>query len=138
MKKTIVFGSMLACFLMLVVPSIPAVEYRSAMEVNEAYIMEKIKNLDVSNFEKKISNVNPETLMEKLRGKIDSLDDPLPNCILALLFILIAIISTILATIATAVGLLLVKVLQLLFSVVGSLATTIGKIIMWLLDLIIP
>lgn len=138
MKKTIVFGSILTCFLMLVVPSIPAVEYHSAVEANEAYLMEKIRNLDASNVEKKLSNINLETLIEKIRGKIDSLDGPFPNCILAILFILIAIISTILATIATAVGLLLLKVLQLLFSVVGSLATTIGKIIMWLLDLIIP
>ncbi|RLF39852.1 MAG: hypothetical protein DRN12_06385 [Thermoplasmata archaeon] len=138
MKKTIVFGSLVACFLMLVVPSIPAVEYHSAIEANEAYFMGKIKNLENYDIEKKLSNINIETFMEKARDKIKSLNGALPNCILALLFILIAIISTVLATIASAIGLFIVKVVQLLFSVVGSIATTIGKIIMWLLDLIIP
>lgn len=42
MKKTIVFGSLLAAFLMLMIPDVSAIEYQTATDANKSYVIEKL------------------------------------------------------------------------------------------------
>jgi hypothetical protein len=43
MKKTIVFGSLLAVFLMLMIPNVSAVEYNTVAEAHESYIIQRFE-----------------------------------------------------------------------------------------------
>ena len=45
MKKTIVFGSLLAVFLMLMMPAMSAVEVNTVKDANEQYIEEQLEKL---------------------------------------------------------------------------------------------
>ena len=74
-----------------------------------------------------------ELLKEKLKD-----EDPKPQFIFSILFILIAIISTVLAIIFSTIGLIVTKISQIVFQLLGALFTAIGKVILWVLDLIIP
>lgn len=54
MKNKIVFGSLLACFLMLMIPTVSAVEYQTVVDTNESTIVEIIENYHyLSNNKKK-------------------------------------------------------------------------------------
>ena len=80
MKKTIVFGSLLACFLMLMIPTVSAVEYQTVVDANESYFMQeiqnrnleidllkdKLKDIDIKEVKQAIRNINIEELKEKI------------------------------------------------------------------------
>lgn len=72
MKKKILIGSILAVFILMLLPSVSAVEYKTASEVKESSIIEKIKSIDIEEFKEKIK------------------DDPFssePQCIISLFLI---------------------------------------------------
>ena len=57
MKRTILLGSLFVICLLLLVPSIPAVQYKAAMDVNNSIIMDKIKSFDVNALEQKLKSI---------------------------------------------------------------------------------
>ena len=47
MKTKIVIGSLLAVFLLMMIPSISAIEYNTFVETKNSILLEKIENLDI-------------------------------------------------------------------------------------------
>jgi len=137
MRKKIIFGSLLAIFLMLMIPSISAIEYNTVIDANESYIIEKIQKMDISESKGIIKDIDINNILKQMKEKLNN-EEPKPQFIFSLLFILIAIIATVLAIIASTIGLILTKISQVVFQILGSIFTGIGQIILWVLDLIIP
>ena len=151
MRKKIIFGSLLAAFLMLMIPSISAVEYHTAVEANESRFIDEMQNIDITELKERVKDIDANELRKELKntdinsvvGKIkeklnDDNHNPMPTCIITFLLILVAIIATILATISAGIMTLLLNIAQIVFQVLGTIVTTLGKVIMWILDLIIP
>ena len=77
MKRTIMFGSLLAVFLMVMIPNVNAVEYTQVKETQETFMesqlnifQEKTKNIDfevlITSLNKSFINFNTEKVKEKL------------------------------------------------------------------------
>ena len=77
MKRTIMFGSLLAVFLMVMIPNVNAVEYTQVKETQETFMesqlnifREKTKNIDfevlITSLNKSFINFNTEKVKEKL------------------------------------------------------------------------
>jgi hypothetical protein len=60
MRKKMIFVSLLAVFLMMMLPAVPAVEYNTAIEVNESRLFEEIQNMNIDELKEKILNMNVE------------------------------------------------------------------------------
>ena len=54
MKKKIAFISILIFFILLIVPSIPALEFNVSLKAQKQYIINKIQNLDINDFKEEI------------------------------------------------------------------------------------
>ena len=72
MKRTIIFGSLLTVFLLLLIPNVNAVEYTQVKETQETFIenrlnifQEKTKNID---FDVLITSLNKSFLNFKVQG----------------------------------------------------------------------
>ena len=70
MKKTLIIGSLLACFLMLMIPNVSAVEYQTVADANESYLMNEIQNkkIDIQTLRNNIKNINIRELREELHN----------------------------------------------------------------------
>ena len=78
MNKKIVFGSLLACFLMLMIPTVSAVEYQTVVDANESYFMQEIQNrkLDIDLLNGKLRDMNIRELRETIQNiNIDELKE---------------------------------------------------------------
>jgi hypothetical protein len=67
MNKKILFGSVLSVFLMLMLPSISAVEFNTAVEEQKTQLIEKLHSLEVKNF------------LDMIKQKVTN--NPAPQCI---------------------------------------------------------
>ena len=81
MKKKIIFGSLLTIFIMLMLPSLLAVEYNSAIKVNESRLFEEIKNMSIDELKGKILNMDVEDEELKEFQKLLNDDSASPQCI---------------------------------------------------------
>ena len=70
MYRKIVFGSLLACFLMLMIPTVSAVEYQTVVDANESYLMQELqdKDLDLAALKDKLKNMNVRELREVIQN----------------------------------------------------------------------
>ena len=59
MNKKILFGSILSVFLVLMLPSISAVEYKTAVEEQKTRLLENLQNIDTKNILKMIEDKDP-------------------------------------------------------------------------------
>lgn len=66
MKRKIIFGSLLSVFLMLMIPSVPAVEYNNVLEASESRLLAEIKNMDIRELKERIQDLNTKQLKEKI------------------------------------------------------------------------
>lgn len=78
MKKTIVFGSLLAVFILLMIPNISAVEYNTVVEAHESYIIQRfeIKENELNELIESIKDGNIENfsiIRDILRGILSSI-----------------------------------------------------------------
>ncbi|MFH1102122.1 MAG: hypothetical protein V1726_08845 [Methanobacteriota archaeon] len=73
MKSKLIIGSFLIFFLVLMMPSIPAVQYKIVTDENNKLIMEKIQNVDIDALEKKLKNM-PDQKIQKALESIDFSD----------------------------------------------------------------
>jgi len=59
MNKKILFGSILSVFLVLMLPSISAVEYKTAVEEQKTRLLENLQKIDTKNLLKMIEEKDP-------------------------------------------------------------------------------
>ncbi|MCX6664651.1 MAG: hypothetical protein NT038_01115 [Euryarchaeota archaeon] len=72
MKRITLIGiSIVAVFVLLMTPSISAVQYNTAVESNKAQILEQIRSMNVDELREKIKNLDLQEVKEKLKN-IDS------------------------------------------------------------------
>ena len=64
--RKIIIGIILTIFLMMMLPTVPAIEYNTAVKSNESRIIDKIYNL----YETKIRKLLQKTSIYKLKEKI--------------------------------------------------------------------
>jgi len=57
-KTKIVVGSLLAVFLLMMLPSVPAVEFNTVVETNKSNLLEEIQNIDIDELKEKLKNPN--------------------------------------------------------------------------------
>lgn len=59
MKRKLIIGSLLAIFILFMLPTIPAVEYNTAVEINRSNLLEKIESMGIKDEEsrEKIASV---------------------------------------------------------------------------------
>ena len=57
MKKKIVIGSILAIIVLMMVPSISAIQYISAVEKNTTQTIEQIKKIDIDELKEKLKTI---------------------------------------------------------------------------------
>ena len=78
MKKKILFGSLLAVILMLMIPNVSAVEYQTVVDANESYFIQEIqnRNLDIDLLKGKLRDMNIRELRETIQNiNIDELKE---------------------------------------------------------------
>ena len=66
MKKKIIIGSLSAVFMLLMLPSVSAVEFNTVVETNKSQILEQIKNIDINEFKEKFQNINKLELRQRI------------------------------------------------------------------------
>ena len=57
MKKKIVIGSILTVIILMILPSVSAVEFNTAVESKKAQILEQIRSMNIDELREKIKNV---------------------------------------------------------------------------------
>ncbi len=55
MKKRIIIGSLLAVFLLVLLPAIPAMEFNTIVEENKSFLFEEIRSIDITELKKKVN-----------------------------------------------------------------------------------
>ena len=123
MKKKIIFGSLLAVFLLFMLPSVPAVEFNAAVEANESRIIEHIQAIDISELRKEIKNIDVTGLFGEIKDELKE-NDIQPQCFT----IIMSIIKMILRIIGKTIG--------FIFGTIGKTIGFIGKIIGFIASLI--
>ena len=135
MKRKIIFGSLLAVFLMMMLPSVPAVEYNTTVEANESRILDELRNIDLEELKVKIQSIDIKSFKEGLK------DDPaIPQCfaiayaIIAL--VILCVIFGVLGAIGVTVGLILSVIISLIVGVLGAIGAIVALIIKIVIALI--
>ena len=75
-KKGVIFGTMLACFLILMVSNVSAVEYKTVVDTNKSKLMQEFqeRNIDIDGLRESIENLNIDILKEKMSFDMDIID----------------------------------------------------------------
>ena len=135
MEKKVIFGSLLAVFLMMMLPSVPAVEYNTTVEANESLILNELRHIDLEELKVKIQNIDIKSFKEELK------DDPtLPQCfaiaytIIAL--VILVVIFGVLGAIGVTVGLILSVIISIIVGVLGAIGAIVVLIIRIVIALI--
>jgi hypothetical protein len=154
MKRKIIFGSLLAVFLLSMLPSVPAVEFNAAVEANESRIIEHIQAIDISKLREEIKNIDVNDLFGEIKGELKE-NNIQPQCFTIILLIIklflriigktIGFIGKTIGFIASLIG-FVVRIIRSIFglvagaivAVIGLIFGILGKIIGWIIDLIIP
>ena len=68
MKTKLIIGSILAIFILLMVPSVPAVEYNVAIETNKTTLIEELQTIDIDELEQRLKNINNEKIQDRLKS----------------------------------------------------------------------
>ena len=114
MIKKIVIGCLLSVFVLMMLPSIPALEFNIVKDVNEERIYDELQNMDIKELIKKIKNID----IDELKGKLS--DNPaLPQCF-AIPYAIIALV-----------------ILCVIFGVLGAIGVTVGLILSVIISLIV-
>ncbi|MCK5258699.1 MAG: hypothetical protein KAJ69_04195 [Thermoplasmatales archaeon] len=137
MKQKIIVVSILSVFILMVLPSIPAVEYDVAIKANESSLIDELQGIDVTDFKERIQKINIHELREELknidvRSAVEGLkgkirDNPAqPQCIvtfIALILLLklfgsiIGLIFAAVSAIVDAASIILGKIVTLTFAI---------------------
>ncbi len=137
MRKKMIFVSLLAVFLMMM---LPAVEYNTVIEVNESRLFEEIQNMNIDELKEKILNMNVEDEELKEFQKQLNDDSASPQCIrlaLRLICMLLHIFVKILL-LPLKIMLILLKILFLPLKIICGILSIPFKIIGLFLHIILP
>ena len=132
MKKKIIFGSILSVFILMVLPSIPALEYDTAVKANKSSLINELQCIDMTEFKErtqkininqmreKLKNINVKNVVEELKEKIN--DNPVqPQCIVTFiaLILLLKVFGFIIGLIFAAVS----TIVDLASAILGKIVT---------------
>ena len=139
MKQKIIFGIILSVFILMVLPSIPAVEYDAAVKANESSLIDELQGIDMTDFKERIQKINIHELREELKNidlknAVEELkekikDNPAqPQCIVTFiaLILLLKVFGSIIGLIFTAVS-TIVDIASAILGKIVTLAFTILK-----------
>ena len=148
MNNRIILGTILAIFLMLTVPAVPAVEFNMVKETCESSLLNDLKkgdvkglkdvllSVDFSRLKKVIKDVGAKDEVSKLKEQLT--DDPAqPLCfpILGIVFygiillIILSIIFGIINTIATFIKLIIGAIVATIVGIVGTIVEIVLSIV---------
>ena len=125
MIKKIIFGCMLSTFILLMIPSISAIEYNNVIDENKLNIINEIETLNFKDFIDMLRNINKKQLSNNffngIKNEINGLnikflndpEQPLFFPILGIIFY----------------GLIAIIILSVLFSIFNSIFTVIKLIL---------
>ena len=139
MKKKIIFVSILSVFILMILPSITAVEYDVAIKANESYLIDELQGIDLTVFKERIQKINIHEFREGLKdidvkltvqvlkGKIKD-NTAQPQCIFTLmaLIMLLKVLGTIIGSIFAAVS-VIVDVVGVILGKIVALTLTVLK-----------
>ena len=54
-SRKIIIGSLLAAFLLVLLPAIPAIEFNNIVEENKSFLFEEIRSIDITELNKKVN-----------------------------------------------------------------------------------
>jgi len=161
--KKIIFGSILAIFILLMSPSIPAIEYNSISDENELKVFQKIKDIEmnINDLKEQLKNIEDTELKEKinikeLKEKIEKIDlinlfkeskyiyknqPAQPNCIILLVLkIIFKLISTIL-NLGVEILFLIIDTIVVIFKILISVPVTVVQniiaMLLYIIDMIL-
>jgi len=158
--KKIIFGSIFAIFILLMSPSIPAIESNSISDKNELKVIQKIKDIEmnINDLKEQLKNVEHIELNEKinikeLKEKIDLINlykeskyknqPAQPECIILTLVLLKIILKLISIALNLGVKILflivdtIVYIFKLLISVPVTIVQTIISTLLYIIDTIL-
>ena len=69
-KKTIVYGSLLAVFLMLMIPNVSAIEYKTVVETNERRILQEIEKFEsqINTIKEQVTGLNSKEIISAINN----------------------------------------------------------------------
>jgi len=140
MKKKIIFGSILSVFILMLLPSIPAVEYDVAVKANERSLIYELQGIDVTDFKERIQKININEFREELknidiRNAVEELNEKIKDnpaqhqCIITFLSLIL-----ILKVFGSIIGLIFAAV----SAIVDVSSAILGKIITLTLTILKP
>ncbi len=132
MKKKIIFGSLLAVFLMMMLPSVPAVEYNTAVEANESRILDELQNIDLEELKVKIQSIDIKSFKEELKN-----DPALPQCFAIPYAIIALIILCVIFGVLGAIGAIVALIIKIVIALITGSIVIIGKIASLVLGIIV-
>ena len=126
MKTKLIVGSLLAVFLMMMAPSIPAMEYQTMEKANEEYYVDYIQKMDEEEFKDFILNldISDKELLEIIKDKIKN-----PTCCKILCRLIKILIKLLL---------LPIKLMLLPFKIICKIIRLPFKIIRCIIQIILP
>ena len=136
MKKKIIIGSMLAVFLMLMLPAVSAVEYKTVEEANEEYVEELVGNLKDIPAVLSSSGILLDILIKIVKFVINLILKVIDLVINLIGFIISSIVSVI-KLIVKGIGLVMkvvVGIIKLIINIVLLPFKIICKILKWIID----
>jgi len=140
MKKKLIFGSLLAVFLLAMLPSVAAVEFNAAVEANESRILDEFQNMNIDELKEKILKMNVEEEQLKELQKQLKDDTASPQCMrlaLKLMCMLIHIFVKILL-LPLKIMLIPLKILFMPLKIICGILRIPFKIIGLFLHIILP
>ena len=125
MKKKIIIGCMLSTFIILMIPSISAIEYNNVVDEYKTNILIEFKSMDFENFINKFNNINKKQLTNDFfmgfKNLINGFNEKLFNDPeQPLFFPILGIVFY---------GLIAIIILSILFSIFNSIFTVIKLIL---------
>ena len=142
MKQKIMVVSIISVFILMVLPSIPAVEYDVTIKANESNLIDELQGLDVTDLKERIQKINIYKSREELKnigvgsaigglkGKIN--DNPVqPQCIVTLILIVLIILLKVL-------GGIIGSIFAAVSAIVDVASVILGKIVALALAVIKP
>lgn len=125
MKKKIIFGSMLTTFIILMIPSISAIEYDNIVDENKINFYTKFESIDLNNILDKLKNTNDKPFIDDIFITFKNLINGLNNQLFddpeqPLFFPILGIVFY---------GLIAIIILSVLFSIFNSIFTIVKLIL---------
>ena len=139
MKQKIIFTSILSIFIIMVMPSIPAIEFDAHVKANESILINELQGIEIRDFKERIQKINIHEFREGLKdidvkltvqvlkGKIKD-NTAQPQCIFTLmaLIMLLKVLGTIIGSIFAAVS-VIVDVVGVILGKIVALTLTVLK-----------